>query len=371
MRVAVFTDNDFDKVNGVTTALTAVIRRAPADVSPRIYTASTLGIDQPDYLALAAAGVPIPFYREMKVYWPSWRELGRRIQADGMELLHLTTPGPLGLAALWVARRTGLPMVGSFHTDLEAYTATLSGSTQLARCMGAYLRWLYEHCRTILVPSEATRAMLIGRGLDGTRLEVWPRGVDTDLFTPDRRSSALREQWRVSDRRPALLYVGRISREKRLTQLPALSEALSRAGLDHRLIFAGDGPLRRQLAEACPDAAFLGFLGREDVASAFASADVLLFPSETDTAGNVVLEAQASGLPVVVSERGGPRENLERHTSGFVCDDPGSWQMATSVLIRDPERRREMGQAARTYALGRRWDAALTPLFDTYRRSVD
>jgi glycosyltransferase involved in cell wall biosynthesis len=368
MRVAVFTDNDFDKVNGVTTALTAVIRRAPADVSPRIYTASTLGVDQPDYLALATAGVPIPFYREMKVYWPSWRELGRRIEADRMELLHLTTPGPLGLAALWVARRTGLPMVGSFHTDLEAYTATLSGSPQLARCMGMYLRWIYEHCRTILVPSEATRTMLIGRGLDGTRLEVWPRGVDTDLFTPARRSSALREQWRVTDQRPALLYVGRISREKGLRRLPALSDALSRSGLAHRLVFAGDGPLRRELAEACPDAAFLGFLGREEVAAAFASADVLLFPSETDTAGNVVLEAQAAGLQVVVSEQGGPRENLERNATGFVCDDPGSWLMATGLLLRDPARRRTMGRAARGYAMGRRWDAALRPLFDTYRK---
>jgi glycosyltransferase involved in cell wall biosynthesis len=324
MRVAVFTDNDFEKVNGVTTALTAVIRRAPPDVLPRIYTASTLAVDQPDYLALAAAGVPIPFYSEMKMYWPSWRELARRIQADGVELLHLTTPGPLGLAALWVARRTRLPMVGSFHTDLEAYTATLSGSTQLARCMGRYLRWMYEHCRTVLVPSEATRLMLIERGLDGARLEVWPRGVDTELFNPDRRSESLRDQWRVSDRQPALLYVGRISREKNLMGLPELSDVLHHAGLDHRLVFAGDGPLRRELADACPDAAFLGFLGREAVASAFASADLLLFPSETDTAGNVVLEAQAAGLPVLVSWRGGPRENLLTNTSGFICDDAAS-----------------------------------------------
>ena len=200
MRVAVFTDNDFDKVNGVTTALRAVLQCAPADISPRIYTASTLAVDQPDYLALAAAGVPIPFYGEMKIYWPSWCELARRIQHDRIELIHLTTPGPLGLAALWVSRRSGLPMVGSFHTDLEAYTATLSGSPRLARCMGHYLRWMYQRCGTILAPSDATRRMLIERGIEGGRIEVWARGVDTDLFTPDRRSELLREQWRVSDR---------------------------------------------------------------------------------------------------------------------------------------------------------------------------
>ena len=369
MRVAVFTDNDFEKVNGVTTALTAVIRRAPPDVLPLIYTASTLAVDQPDYLALAAAGVPIPFYGEMKMYWPSWRELARRIQADGVELLHLTTPGPLGLAALWVARRTGLPMVGSFHTDLEAYTATLSGSQHLARCMGRYLRWMYRRCGTVLAPSDATRQMLIERGLDGRRIEVWPRGVDTDLFTPVRRSEALRDQWRVSDRRPAVAYVGRISREKGLLQLPGLSDALHHAGLDLRLVFAGDGPLKRELADACPDALFLGFLGREAVATVFASADVFVFPSDTDTAGNVVLEAQAAGLPVLVSGRGGPRENMQINTSGFICDDPASWLMAAGTLLRDTERRRRMGQAARAYAMGRRWDVALRPLFEVYRRA--
>lgn len=370
MRVAVFTDNDFDKVNGVTTALTALLRWAPSDVSPRIYTAATLPVDQPDYLALAAASVPIPFYTEMKMYWPSWRELARRSQADGVEVIHLTTPGPVGLSALWVAQRTGLPLVGSFHTDLEAYTTALSGSSRLGRWMGLYLRWLYAHCRTILVPSEATRAMLVARGVPGDRLVVWPRGVDTQLFRPERRSDRLREQWRADERRPALLYVGRLSREKGLLRLPRLSEALHHAGLEHRLVFAGDGPLRRELEAECPDAVFLGSLSREDVAAAFASADLFVFPSETDTAGNVVLEAQAAGLPVVVSGRGGPRENLMVNTTGFICEQPASWMMAVGSLLRDGQRRREMAGAARAYARCRRWEVALAPLFDSYRQAA-
>ena len=251
-----------------------------------------------------------------------------------MDLLHLTTPGPLGLSALWLARRTGLPIVGSVHGDLEAYAATLSGSARLGRCMGLYLRWMYEQCRTILVPSESVRAMLMARGLDADRLAVWPRGVDTDLFHPARRSDRWREQWRVSDRRPALLYVGRLAREKGLLRLLPLSDGLHHAGLDHRLIFAGDGPLRRELAAACPDAVFLGFVGRETVASAYASADLLLVPDETDTAGNVALEAQAAGVPIVGSGRGGLRENLMLNISGLVCDDAASWLMAVGALLR-------------------------------------
>lgn len=369
MRVAVFTDNDFDKVNGVTTTLMALLRSAPADVRPRIYTASTLPVDQPDYLSLAARGIPIPFYREMKMYWPRWRELMRRVKRDEVDVLHLTTPGPLGIAALRVARATGLPLVGSFHTDLEAYAETLSGSPRAGRLMGRYLRWLYEHCETVLVPSDATRDLLVARGMKATRFDVWARGVDTDLFHPARRSSALRAAWRVSDRRPALLYVGRISREKGLLRLPDISRTLHQAGLDHRLVFAGDGPLRRELESECPDAVFLGSLGRERVAEAFASADIFVFPSDTDTAGNVVLEAQAAGLPVIVSGRGGPREHMAPEVSGIVCDRVETWPEAIGSLLRDVPLRKTMARAAREYAARRGWSASFAPLFAAYRRA--
>lgn len=368
MRVAIFTDNDFDKVNGVTTALGAVLRHAPADIAPRIYTASTLGVDRPDYLSIAAPGVPIPFYAEMKMYWPSWRRFARRVREDGIRVLHLTTPGPLGLAALRVARQTGLPLVGSFHTHLEAYTATLSGSHRLGRWMSLYLRWMYNHCARVLAPSEDTRALLISRGTPADRLAIWPRGVDTELFQPSRRSASWRREWRVAEDRPALLYVGRLSREKGLLRLPLLSAALHRRGIDHRLVFAGDGPVRRELSDACPDAVFLGSLDRGAVATAFASSDVFVFPSTTDTAGNVVLEAQASGVPVVVSATGGPKENLLPGQTGLVCDDDlVTWMDALSWLTGSRETRRDMGEAARGYALTRRWDLALAPLYDAYR----
>jgi glycosyltransferase involved in cell wall biosynthesis len=133
---------------------------------------------------------------------------------------------------------------------------------------------------------------------------------------------------------------------------------------------AGDGPYRQELADPCPEAICTGTLGRAAVAEAFASADVFVFPSRTDTAGNVVLEAQASGLPVVVSDAGGPRENMMPGVSGLICKgtDPNHWANAVAMLLRHPDQRRAMGVAARQYALGRRWDRALEPLFDTYRR---
>lgn len=369
MKVAVFTDNDFDKINGVTTTLNAVIRYAPPDITPRIYTASGLACDHPTYLAYASIGVGIPFYSEMKMYVPHYKRYLRRVVDDGIDVIHLTTPGPLGLVALWVATQTARPLIGSFHTDLGTYTQLLSGSRFLGAFMRDYMRWMYGRCARVLVPSEATRRLMQASKTRADRLYVWSRGVDTTLFNPDKRSEQLRTEWRVSAQRPAILYVGRLSKEKGLAILPLLQQALRARGINHQLVIAGEGPMQRELADECHDAIFTGPLGREHVAKVFASSDLFVFPSETDTAGNVVLEAQASGLPVIVSDRGGPQENLRIGLSGTVCSgrDPHRWADAVAPSCTSDAIRRLSSLAARDYALSRRWDTALAPLYASYR----
>jgi glycosyltransferase involved in cell wall biosynthesis len=367
MKVAIFTDNDFDKVNGVTTTFRAALQSAPADVHLRVYTAAQLPVETDAYLALRSLGIPIPFYSEMQIYFPRFLEFLKRARADRIDLVHVTTPGPIGLAALFVAGQLKLPLVGSFHTDLAAYTAVLSGSPRLAALMREYMRWLYGKCARVLVPSEHTRQLLIEAKSTPDRIAVWARGVDTTLFTPAKRSAALREKWHVSDRRPALLYVGRVSREKGLMCLPAISDRLHALGIEHRCIVVGDGPLLPVLKQALPEAEFTGSLSRGAVAEAFASADCFVFPSTTDTAGNVVLEAQASGLPVVVSGDGGPRENMMAGQTGTVCHrpDPDLWAAAIAATLTQPTRTR-MSQSARQYALTRTWERAMQPLYRAY-----
>ena len=231
------------------------------------------------------------------------------------------------------------------------------------------MRWMYGHCRHVLVPSVATRDALTAHGTPADRVRIWARGVDADRFNPARRSPSMRAQWRASDDHPVLLYVGRVSREKGLDLLPAMLNRLRTLGIVCRLVVAGDGPYRRELAAACPDVIFTGALGRDAVAEVFASADLFVFPSRTDTAGNVVLEAQASGLPVVVADAGGPRENIVSGITGLVCEsaDGRLWANAAATLLRNGDLRRAMGVAARRYACGRRWDRSLEPLFETYR----
>jgi glycosyltransferase involved in cell wall biosynthesis len=369
MNVAIFTDNDFDKVNGVTTTLRAVLEHAPPGVHVRVYTAARTPIDTPPYLAVEAPGIPLPFYGEMRIYAPPLRRLRRAAQADAVDVIHLTTPGPIGLAAMRVARQLGVPMVGSFHTDLAAYARILSGSSRLGAAMGQFMRWPYGRCARVLAPSEATRRLLMRTESDGDRIGIWRRGVDNACFHPERRNEALRRRWGVSDARPAILYVGRVSREKGLDLLPRIQNALHRLGLPHRLIIVGQGPMREELEAQLPDAVFTGVLDRDGVAEACASSDVFVFPSRTDTAGNVVLEAQASGLPVLVTNAGGPQENVVDGESGHVLHDmaPASWAATLAPLLRRPARRQRMAAAARAYAESRTWMNALAPLFDAYR----
>jgi glycosyltransferase involved in cell wall biosynthesis len=369
MRVAIFTDNDFGKVNGVTTTLQAVLRWHPADIQPRVYTAADVGVDKDDYLALRSVGVGVPFYEGMTMYWPRFLAYVKHARADGIELIHYTTPGPIGLAAMYTAWRLRLPMIGSFHTQLSEYTALLSGSQRLGHLMREYQRWPYGKCARVLVPSDATRQLLVAAKIAPEKIHIWTRGVDTRQFTPDHRSEALRERWGVREDRLALLYVGRLSREKGLDIVPAIARALDEAGIAHRFVFVGDGPMRAELQRSHPDAVFTGALPHTDVAVMMASADLFVFPSKTDTLGNVVLEAQASGLPVVVTDEGGPRENIEPEITGLVCHDRAPLDMPSRILTlaRDTARRQQMGRAARTYALGRSWSNALAPLYQGYR----
>ncbi|HUL73258.1 MAG TPA: glycosyltransferase family 1 protein [Vicinamibacterales bacterium] len=371
VRVAVFTDNDFDKVNGVTTTLKAVLQFSEC-AAPRVYTASDLGAESDRYLAVSARGVGLPWYREMRIYWPPLRTFARALRRDRIQVVHVTTPGPVGLAGRWLAERLRLPLVGSYHTHLGDYAATFSGSRRLGGVLERYMRWCYAPCDPILVPSEAAREVLASRGYVRERLQIWSRGVDVTRFSPERASAELRRAWRADDRRPAILYAGRLSREKGLDLVGPLQRELARRGVAHQFVFAGDGPMRSELEAVCPDGVFLGSLSHDRVAVAMASSDLLFFPSTTDTLGNVVLEAQASGLPVVVSDVGGPQQQMIRRATGVVCraGDVAAFANALAMLLRTPDRRREMGRQARRYAETRGWPRALAPLTAAWRAAA-
>jgi phosphatidylinositol alpha 1,6-mannosyltransferase len=214
--------------------------------------------------------------------------------------------------------------------------------------------------------------LLVSRGYDEATLRLWSHGVDSDRFSPDRASAEMRRRWRVDHRRPAILYAGRLSREKGLDILPKLQRLLHRSAVAHQFVFVGDGPMGGELQKEMPDAAFLGGVSHQDVAVAMASADLFVFPSTTDTFGNVVLEAQASGLPTVVSDIGGPSEKVVDSETGYICraGDARAFADVLIPLLRSQPRRRGMGQAAREWAELHRWDHSMEPLLGAWRDAL-
>lgn len=372
LRVAVFTDNDFSKTCGVTTSLEALLRFNAGRVEPRVYTAADVGVETATYCAKESLGIRLPWDRNVRVYWPRLWAFARELQQQRVDLVHITTPGPVGLAARWIALHVGRPLTGSLHSEPGQYAARVSASARAGRIIERYVRWFYAPCGSLFVPSEVTRARLALRGYGRDRLHVWGPGVDAEQFAPRRVSPALRQRWHADDRRPAILYAGRLSGEKGLGLVRAIRRGLLQRGLEHQFVFAGDGPMRQELESVCPDGHFLGALGRDQLAVAMASAHVFLFPGATDTLGHVVLEAQASGLPVVVSSQGGPRQHMQPGVTGLVADagEADGFVTALVTLLTRPAERVAMGQRARQYAASRDWPTALAPLFSGWRDAV-
>ena len=376
MRVAVFTDADFDRATNITTTLAALLRHAPPDVRPRIYSLSDLEVDEPEYLTLRSPVVPLPFQGVPPIHLPRLRELQKRLVADDIRVIHVTTAGPMGLAGRYLGHLTGLPLVGSFHrspvTELSSSPSPHSigaiHSRWHAWSASRYIRWFYGDCLRVLVPSADALHRLGADGWSLDRLIVWPGGADSDTFSPVRRSDRLRNEWHVSDKRPAILCVMPAAAESGLSHVEALGSLLYRHGIAHRFIIVGEAALSGA-RDRCPDAVYPGRLSHHDLATVMASADLFFLPHASMTGGLTLLEAQASGLPVLVMGEGSVREYMKPGVSGVVCrpgDIVGSAARAAELLT-DAACRRGMGEAGRRYAQSRSWSVSLERVYALYR----
>jgi glycosyltransferase involved in cell wall biosynthesis len=276
-----------------------------------------------------------------------------------VDLIQCSTPGPMGVAAMIAGRITGIPVIGQYHTDVPEYALRLTGDPTAASMVHGLVGLFYRSLDHVLVPSDHVRDIVMGMGVDGARISKVPRGIDLSLFRPERRNAHAFDRWGLNGQ-PKVLYVGRISREKGLDHLLDGFRQVCADVPEAQLVLVGDGPLRGELEAAAPAdrTVFTGVVRGEDLATLFASADVFVFPSETETFGNVVVEAQAAGLPVVVTDRGAARELVVDGVTGFVADarQPVRFGDRMSRLLRDPELRARMGRAAVEHA--RRFDQA-------------
>jgi len=301
-------------------------------------------------------GARLPRYPDLQFGLPCGRALRRAWTASRPAVVHVATEGPLGLSAIRAARSLGIPVTSSFHTNFHTYGRHY-GLGALTRIGLAYLRWVHHRTRATFVPSRTIRETLAAQGFRD--LALLGRGVDAELFRPDRRDPALRRSWGAENGTPVLCHVGRLAAEKNLDLVVRAAEAIRRVRPEAILVLVGDGPMRARLERRHPWVRFAGMRRGEDLARHYASADLFLFPSTTETFGNVVPEALASGLVVVAYDYAAAREHVVDGVNGVTVpfDESGAFARAAVATVERIETWPALRERARATAERLGWAA--------------
>jgi glycosyltransferase involved in cell wall biosynthesis len=292
----------------------------------------------------------LPGYDELELNLPPVLKMLDYCYKEGFTHIHTATPGPVGLAGMVIAKILQKPLYSTYHTAFPQYVeATLSDSFMTEMCW-QYMRWYYNQCDKIFVPSKALMIDLKNHGIDESRLYQFPRGIDTDFFHPTEK---------IEDNKFYLLYVGRVSKEKNLDILTEAFKKLDNPNIE--LIIVGDGPYKSKMEKELKgfSATFTGFLHGDALIQAYQQADLFVFPSTTDTFGNVILEAHACGLPTIVTDMGGPAENVIEDETGIVVKGEDVYALKEGILsLLNKEKIKDMGIKARKEVEKRSFDKA-------------
>jgi glycosyltransferase involved in cell wall biosynthesis len=359
MRVAVVTETYPPEVNGVAMTMgrmVAGLRHRGHRVQlirPRQHR-DDAPVKRHDFEEVLVRGVAIPRYDMLKLGLPAKRTLRRLWRKDRPDIVHIVTEGPLGWSALAVAQEFALPVSSDFHTNFHTYSQHY-GVGWFEKPIAAYLRRFHNKTLCTMVPTEDMRRELERIGVENLR--VVARGVDAELFNPGKRSAALRESWGAGAGDLVALYVGRLAPEKNLPLVMKAYTAMHEANPRVRLVLVGDGPDRAALEARYPECVFAGMRTGEDLVMHYASGDIFVFPSTTETYGNVTIEAMASGLAVVAYGYAAAALYIRQGASGLIAplDDAGEFVRLAVGLAGDPECVRRLGQAARAVAEDLDW----------------
>jgi len=366
VRVALFTDTFFE-INGAARTLRQVASRAHQfGIKLDVYTYGPEAKTSQEGEATVFQfnnRLAVRYYEGLKFeVIPDFRirrDFVTQVRRSPYQLIHLATPGSIGLVGRAFAKQFRVPQIGTYHTHLADYSAmrSIPGSRRLMRrFFWRYMRWFYRDCHAVQCPTQGVADELKEQGFRN-RLGIFTRGIDTERFHPSRRTRTTAET--------VVAYIGRIAREKNVGWLPTVFRNQAA-----QIQIVGDGPDRGWLESQLPDAHFAGYLHGEDLAAAYANSDLLVFPSQTDTFGNVVLEAMASGAVPLVATGPGPSEFVADGVNAEVCGSAEEMHTRLEALIANSARRTEMSQAARQFAESRSWDSAIGELMEAYREAA-
>jgi glycosyltransferase involved in cell wall biosynthesis len=366
LRIAVVTETYPPEVNGVAVTIASFVEGLRARnhviqlVRPRQAKAE-LGNTGERFHEVLLGGMPIPNYPHLKMGLPSKRELVRLWSQRRPDLVHVVTEGPLGWSAVQAAATLRLPVCSDFRTNFHSYSRHYRIGW-LQRPILAYLRKFHNRTRFTMVPTEALRRDLAAVGF--RNLRVVARGVDTKRFSPEWRSEDLRRSWGVDPQMTVALHVGRLAPEKNLAALVETYDALQLAQPQVRMVIVGDGPSRKDMERRCPKAIFAGMRSGEDLSAHYASGDVFLFPSLTETFGNVTTEAMASGLAVVAYDYAAASQLIASGVSGMLARFENSPEFVRHALAlaANPVAAATLGKRAREVAEAHSWDRVVEQL---------
>jgi glycosyltransferase involved in cell wall biosynthesis len=371
MKIAIFTDTFLPELNGVARTLGRFAAQLDKlGIEYRVWAPGYRRPIDPSPSVIRIPSVAFPLYPECRVAFPNPWRIRRELREFAPDIVHIVTEFNVGVVGFRAARKLGIPIVSSYHTNFSHYTRHYR-MQWLESTLWWYLRRFHNRTLATFCPSETTRRELESVGME--RVKIWSRGIDGHLFSPAKRDVAWRRELGIDDK-VVLIYVGRLGHEKSVELLFDALRLLNERLHDRiHLMLVGDGPLRPKLEREAPrNVTFTGFKRGEDLYRAFASGDIFCFPSVTETFGNVVIEAMASGLPVVAAAQGGPVDIIRHGETGYLFEPANAAALAKHVeeLVMDEPARHAMAERAVAYAHTQSWDVIFGKLLDDYREII-
>ncbi|MEA3320767.1 MAG: glycosyltransferase family 1 protein [Bacillota bacterium] len=371
MKIAIFTDTFAPDVNGVAKTLKRLTNYLDnKGLEYRVFAPESTDKDLFSSQVHRFASLPFFLYPECRLALPNMLSVKAELIKFKPDLIHVATPFNIGLCGLHYAKKLDIPVVGSYHTDFDKYLEYYDLQF-LTKVLWSYMRWFHRPLRKIFVPSTDTQNHLKNHGFINTA--IWPRGVDCSVFQPLTSSQLIKNKFNIKEKY-ILSYVGRLAPEKDVALLPNIQSSLPETiRHDVHWLIVGDGPIKQELQNNAPtNMTFAGFQSGHNLAEIYAGSDVFVFPSATETFGNVVLESLASGTPVVGANAGGVQTIIKQGVTGHLCNqnDAISFAAAITSLIEDEEKREQMGYAGRHYALEQSWDSVFERLLHDYQSAL-
>lgn len=370
MRIAYFTDSLPPLTDGVSRTLSYLKKTLESEkLVYKFY--SPFRPDDPEWseFVYKIISVPFPLYTRYRLSLPPFHDLEYSLDKFKPDIIHVCSPFLSGLAAYQYARRRKIPIVNSFHTRFVSY-CKYYGLERIEPYSWRYLRWFYNRGDMSFVPSVTTIRELREMGFDN--LTLWARGIDINIFSPAYADRSLKEKW-SRDGRPVALFVGRLVAEKDIDVLLDAHNILKQKGIDYQLVLVGGGPLKQKIEKNMPDIILEGHLEGEALSRAYASADLFVFPSTTESFGNVIQEAAASGLPAVGAAEGGVKDLIRQGETGFLAKPKNAADFAGKMeeLILNDSLRNSLAAGAFDTAISKSWDIINKRLFEDYRNVIN